>query len=147
MASALPATRDLGVLCELYAGLGTAVFAAHRLILAKGAGLAAIWAVYVGVQLSRAIVFPIRAGMIARPAWTRLRRRDTRYGSRREGYDRGDRKCTNMWFTNRIGPIPRKRAGTSLGAAQSGRGLQIGCEGLMATLFIYEMASKELLNF
>ena len=76
MEGALLATRDLGFLCKWYAGLGTAVFAAHRLILAKGAGLAAIWAVYVGVQLSRAIVFPIRAGMIARPAWTRLRRRD-----------------------------------------------------------------------
>ena len=73
---ALLATRDLGFLCKWYAGLGTAVFAAHRLILAKGAGLAAIWAVYVGVQLSRAIVFPIRAGTIARPVWTRLRRRD-----------------------------------------------------------------------
>ena len=69
------ATRDLGFLCKWYAALGVAVLAAHRVIIAKGLGLAAIWTVYAAVQASRAFVFPIRAGMIERPAWTRVRRR------------------------------------------------------------------------
>ena len=57
-----------------YAGLGVAVLAAHRCILARGLGLPAIWLTYFGVQFSKAIVvFPIRAGMVARPAWTRRR--------------------------------------------------------------------------
>ena len=70
---ALLATRDLGFLCTWYAGLGVAVLAAHRFILARGLGLPAIWLTYFGVQFSRAVVFPIRAGMVARPAWTRRR--------------------------------------------------------------------------
>ena len=70
---ALLATRDLRFLCTWYAGLGVAVLAAHRFILARGLGLPAIWLTYFGVQFSRAVVFPIRAGMVARPAWTRRR--------------------------------------------------------------------------
>ena len=72
-AAALLATRDLGFLCSWYAGLGVAVLAAHRFILARGLGLPAIWLTYFGVQFSRAVVFPVRAGMVARPAWTRRR--------------------------------------------------------------------------
>ena len=58
---ALLATRDLRFLCTWYAGLGVAVLAAHRFILAR-LGLPAIWLTYFGVQFSRAVVFPDPGG-------------------------------------------------------------------------------------
>merc|ERR1719482_491199 len=66
---ALLATRDLRFLCSWYAGLGLAMFSAHRAILHFGMGLPAIWLTFFAMQLSRASVFSIRAGMIARAAW------------------------------------------------------------------------------
>lgn len=71
---ALLATRDLRFLCKWYAGMGVAVLAAHRAVLARGLGLPGIWLTYLCFQYSRAVVFPVRAGMVARPNWTRRRR-------------------------------------------------------------------------
>ena len=71
---ALLATRDLRFLCKWYAGMGVAVLAAHRAVLARGLGLPGIWLTYLCFQSSRAVVFPVRAGMVARPNWTRRRR-------------------------------------------------------------------------
>lgn len=71
---ALLATRDLRFLCKWYAGMGVAILAAHRAVLARGLGLPGIWLTYLCFQSSRAVVFPVRAGMVARPNWTRRRR-------------------------------------------------------------------------
>ena len=60
--------RRFPFLCGVYAGIGVATVALHRAILrTPGVGLGAIWAVYVGFQASRSLLFAWRAGLLSRP--------------------------------------------------------------------------------